>query len=86
LSKGVKVSEFLSRTYVQAGLSILGLMIVAAAAYAVVLRLRDSSWKDRDQSEELLKNFEEMRQEGDINETEFRNIQSLLRKETELPS
>jgi hypothetical protein len=73
------MSDLLSRSYVQAGLSLLALMIVSLAAYFLVVRLRDLSSKDRDQTADLLKNFEEMRQEGDIDEAEFRNIQSLLK-------
>jgi len=75
------VQEILSNTSVQAALSLLGLMIVSIGAYLVVVRLRDSSKEDQRMEQELLKNFEEMRQEGDINEKEFRNIQLLLKKE-----
>jgi len=75
------VREMLANTSVQAGLSLLSLMIVSAAAYFVVVRLRDSSNEDQKPSEDLMKNFEEMRQEGDIDEKEFRNIQKLLQKD-----
>lgn len=81
MSKGVKMLDLLSRSYVQAGLSILGLMIVSMAAYFVLSRLRDLSTDDHALSTELKKNFEEMRREGDIDEKEFRNIQSLLDKD-----
>lgn len=73
--------DLLSRSYVQAGLSILGLMIVSMSAYFVLSRLRDLSTDDHALSTDLKKNFEEMRREGDIDEKEFRNIQSLLDKE-----
>jgi uncharacterized membrane protein len=75
------VREMLANTFVQAGLSLLGLMIVSAVAYFVVVRLRDSSHEDQKTAEDLMKNFEEMRQEGDIDEKEFRNIQLLLQKD-----
>jgi len=75
------VREMLANTSVQAGLSLLGLMIVSALAYFVVVRLRDSSNEDQKPSEDLMKNFEEMRQEGDIDEKEFRNIQKLLQRD-----
>ena len=81
MSKGVKMLDLLSRSYVQAGLSILGLMIVSLAAYFVLSRLRDLSTDDHALSTDLKKNFEEMRREGDIDEKEFRNIQSLLDKD-----
>jgi uncharacterized membrane protein len=86
LSKGAQVLELLSRTYVQAGLSVLGLMVVLGLAYFVLSRLRDSSIQDRTEPGELLKNFEEMRQEGDIDEAEFRNIQTLLKNDSKRAS
>ncbi len=82
MSKGAKMLDLLSRSYVQAGLSVLGLAVVCAVAYFVLARLRDLSNQDRDSPADLLKNFEEMRQEGDINEAEFRNIQSLLESDS----
>ena len=78
--------DLLSRSYVQAGLSVLGLMIVSLVAYFVLSRLRDLSSEDHTLSTDLMKNFEEMQREGDIDEKEFRNIKSLLKKDTEPPS
>jgi len=86
LSKGVKMSDLLSRSYVQAGLSVLGLLVVSSIAYFVLSRLRDLSSNDHTLSADLAKNFEEMRREGDIDDKEFRNIQSLLKKETKSSS
>jgi len=74
--------DLLSRSYVQAGLSVLGLMIVSLVAYFVLSRLRDLSSDDHALSADLTKNFEEMRREGDIDEKEFRNIQSLVKKDS----
>jgi uncharacterized membrane protein len=82
LSKGAKMLDLLSRSYVQAGLSILGLAVVSVIAYYVLSRLRDLSNQDQNSTADLLKNFEEMRQEGDIDESEFRNIQSLLKRDS----
>jgi len=73
--------DLLARSYVQAGLSVLGLMIVSLVAYFVLSRLRDLSTDDHALSTDLKKNFEEMRREGDIDEKEFRNIQTLLKKD-----
>lgn len=78
--------SWLSQTYVQATLSLLVLMVVCAFAYYWVVRLRDSSMEDQNTAAELMKNFEEMRLEGDIDEKEFRNIQSLLKKDQQLRS
>jgi uncharacterized membrane protein len=82
MSKGAKMLDLLSRSYVQAGLSVLGLAVVSVIAYYVLSRLRDLSNHDQSSPADLLKNFEEMRQEGDINESEFRNIQSLLKSDS----
>ncbi len=82
MSKGAKMLDLLSRSYVQAGLSVLGLAVVSVIAYYVLSRLRDLSNHDQSCPADLLKNFEEMRQEGDINESEFRNIQSLLESDS----
>jgi len=74
--------DLLARSYVQAGLSVLGLMIVSLVAYFVLSRLRDLSSDDHSLTTDLMKNFEEMRREGDIDEKEFRNIQSLVKKDS----
>jgi uncharacterized membrane protein len=86
LSKGVKMLDLLSRSYVQAGLSVLGLMIVSLVAYFLLSRLRDLSSDDHSLSTDLMKNFEEMRRQGDIDEKEFRNIQSLVKRDSESSS
>ncbi len=86
MSEGVKMLDLLSRSYVQAGLSVLGLMIVSMVAYLVLSRLRDLSSDDHSLTTDLMKNFEEMRREGDIDEKEFRNIQSLVKKESKSSS
>ena len=74
--------DLLSRPHVQAGLSVLGLMIVSLFAYFILSRLRDLSSDDHSLTTDLMKNFEEMRREGDIDEKEFRNIKSLLEKDS----
>ena len=86
MSKGVKMLDLLSRSYVQAGLSVLGLMIVSLLAVFLLSRLRDLSSDDHSLTTDLMKNFEEMRREGDIDEKEFRNIQSLVKKDTKSSS
>ncbi len=72
--------DFLTQTPVQLVLSILALLAMCGGAYYWVLRLRDSSKNDLELAPELLKNFEEMRHEGDISDKEFRNIESVLGK------
>jgi uncharacterized membrane protein len=68
----------LANPVVQSVLGILILMIVCSIAFYVVSKLRDSNNQDVLTDEQLRKNFEEMRSGGYINESEFRNIASLL--------
>lgn len=55
---------------------VLMLMIVVGAL--VVRKLRESATQNRQNAGDLLSNFQEMRQEGDISDAEFRNIKSVL--------
>ncbi len=70
--------DWLTQTPVQAVLSVLVLLILCIGAYWLLAKLRDSSNEDQPPVTELLKNFEEMRHEGDISDTEYRNIRSVL--------
>ena len=54
------------------------LVVVAIVAYYVVRRFRDFDGDDRQQANEMLSKFREMYSGGDISETEFRNIKSVL--------
>jgi hypothetical protein len=51
-------------------------MIVLGAM--VVRKRRDSATHNRQAANDLLSNFQEMKQEGDISDAEFRNIKSVL--------
>lgn len=68
--------ELLSDPTVKAGLALLVLIVVSAAAFFLVARLRDYTNRDWDTSSSGLLNFEEMRLKGDISEEEFRTIQA----------
>ncbi len=70
--------EFLSGSTTQAVLSILALLALSWLAYFGVLKLRESSLKDQPDTKDLLNNLEEMRQEGDISDAEYRKIRSVL--------
>lgn len=54
------------------------LILIAVLAIVVMRKLRESAMSYRQDTEELLSNFQEMRREGDINDAEFRNIQAVL--------
>ncbi|QEF96120.1 hypothetical protein Mal15_01460 [Stieleria maiorica] len=70
------VMELLSDPAVKAGLALLILIIVSAAAFFLVSRLRDYTNGDWDSTSDDLLNLEEMRLKGDISEEEFRTIQA----------
>ena len=70
------MTDLLSDPTVRAGLAVLVLLVVASAALFLVARLRDYTNQDREEPQEMLSNFEEMRLRGEITEEEFRTIQS----------
>jgi hypothetical protein len=75
------VWSFLANPVVQSVLGILILLAVCSIAYYALSKLRDSNTNDVLSDELLRKNFEEMRSGGVIDESEFRNIASLLAEE-----
>jgi hypothetical protein len=64
----------------QATLSLLILLAIGAVGLHVLRRVRRATNKDHTNTADLVRNFEEMRREGDINEAEFRTITSVLGK------
>jgi uncharacterized membrane protein len=54
------------------------LLLLLVVAFMVVRKLRDSNVRNDQHPLEMLSNFQEMRVQGDINDSEFRTIQSLL--------
>lgn len=74
-------SEEAFRYLMQLGIwgGVLLLMIVLATL--VVRRLRESATQSRQSGGDMLSNFQEMKQEGDISDAEFRNIKAVLGNE-----
>lgn len=72
------MQEFLSTTAARAVLWMTVLLIVLAVAYYLLRRFRDRIGDDRQTTSDLLTNFREMHHEGDISETEFRTIKTVL--------
>ena len=72
------MQEFLSTPTAKAILWIAVLLIILAGAYYLMRRFRDRIGGDRQSASELLTNFREMRHEGDIDESEFRTIKTVL--------
>jgi uncharacterized membrane protein len=64
----------------RAALSVVVVLAAVFVGYRVVEYLRGAISKDDTNDDELVRNFEEMRREGDINEAEFRTITSVLGK------
>ena len=52
--------------------------LLLVLAMLVVRKLRESAIGNQPQGGELLSNFQEMKQEGDISDAEFRNIKAVL--------
>ena len=72
------MQEILTTTTARAVLWVAVLMVVMAVGYYLVRRYRDRSDDDRQTASDLLTNFREMHHEGDISETEFRTIKTVL--------
>ncbi len=72
------MQEILTTPTAKAVLWVAVLLIMLAVGYYLVRRFRDRADDDRQTASELLTNFREMHQEGDISETEFRTIKTVL--------
>ena len=74
------VNAVLGHPAVPAIISVVVLLAAAAISLHVVRRVRRVTNIDHTNAADLVRNFEEMRREGDINAAEFRTITSVLRK------
>jgi uncharacterized membrane protein len=72
------MQEFLTTPIAKAVLWMSVLLILVVVGYYLVRRFRDRIDDDQLTASDLLTNFREMRQEGDISETEFRTIKTVL--------
>ena len=54
------------------------LLILLVVGYYLVMKFRDQSGEDRLTSNQLLTNFREMNEQGDISDTEFRQLKTVL--------
>ncbi|MDE0862703.1 MAG: hypothetical protein OSA98_02880 [Rubripirellula sp.] len=70
------VTDFLTKPDVQAGLALLVLSVLLVAGFYLVSIFRDYAAEDRDNTQEVLSNLQEMHFKGDISDEEFRTIQS----------
>jgi uncharacterized membrane protein len=72
------MQEFLNTLPAKAVISVAVLMVLLAVGYYLVRRFRDRIDDDRQTASDWLTNFREMRHEGDITESEFRTIKTVL--------
>ena len=62
----------------QLALSLLVLSLLIAVALMVVRKLRDQTVGSRQTANDLLTNFQELNQQGEFSDAEFRKIKSVL--------
>lgn len=70
--------EFLNTTPAQLVIWLTGLAVLTVTAGFVVQKFRDRNDDDRLDTNQLLTNFRDLHDEGDISEKEFRNIRTVL--------
>ena len=75
--------QFLRTTEAQAVIWVTALLMLAVIGYYIVRRFRDLSGDDNPTANELLSNFRELHQEGDISDKEFRTIKTVLKEKLE---
>lgn len=70
--------EFLSTTPAQVVIWTTVLLVLLIVGYYIVRKFRDNTGEDQVDANELLTNFREIHQQGDISETEYRTIKAVL--------
>lgn len=75
------MQEFLTTPTARLVLWVAVLLVIMAIGYYVVRRFRDRTDHDQQTASDLLTNFREIHQEGDISEMEFRTIKTVLGQE-----
>ena len=72
------MSEFLSSTQAQLVIWMTGLAVLTAIGVFLVKKFRDQNDDDQQDANEMLSNFRDLHDEGDISEREYRNIKTVL--------
>ena len=70
--------EFLQSTPAQLVIGLTALAVLTVTGAFIVQKFRDRNDNDRLDANQLLTNFRDLHDEGDISETEFRNIRTVL--------
>jgi hypothetical protein len=71
--------QYVTSTPATATLSVLVVGTIALIAISLLLKWRESNKRDLNLTQSSLKDFEEMRLEGDLSDAEYRNITALVR-------
>ncbi len=70
--------DFLQDTSTRVVLGVGGLVILLLVAFYVVRRLRGHTGEDESVTHEVITNFQEMHDEGDISDDEYRKLKTVL--------
>ena len=70
--------DFLATPSAQVVLYVAALLVMLVVAFYVVQRLRDFDDEDTVSASDLMTNFQEMHEEGDISGMEYRTIKTVL--------
>ena len=77
------MTDFFVTPSMQAGLAVLVLCVLIAAAFYLVSSFRDYTAQDQESTTEALFKLEEMHRKGDINDKEFRTIKARTHQQPE---
>lgn len=72
------MSEFLAHPLVRAGLLFVAMAVLAAVGALIVSRFRGRADEEQPMASEILSNFRELHEEGELSDQEFRKIKTLL--------
>ncbi len=81
----MQVLDFLMSSAGQAILMMIMLVIMIVLSLVVLKKFRDNTGDDVLRSDDLLLNFKEMRDQGDISEAEFRKLRTVLSDKPQQP-
>ncbi len=77
------MTEFLAHPLVRAGLLFAAIAVLAAIGAFIVSRFRDRAEDDQPTASEMLTNFRDLHDEGELSDQEFRKIKTLLAEKLE---
>jgi hypothetical protein len=72
------MAELLREHYLELAWGLAGLLVIMIAGVYLVRRFRDRAEQNREGTSQLLTKFGEMHSRGDLSETEYRTIKTVL--------